>query len=479
MRYYLAHRIMRFFLPALLLLFFCHQAAGQVRDSFQVAATPVPLAQKVVVRKIIVDGTARTRRQILLREMSFQEGDRLASDSLSQYKVQNQLRLYNTTLFTEVNLDFIPIDSGSVDCHIEVKERWYIWPEVSFQLADRNFNVWWTEQHRDLHRANIGLTLKDRNFRGNMETLSGTVQLGYTQKFSINYSRPYFDKQQKQGFGFSVNYANSQEMSYATDSNKLLFAKERDHFINRQFDAALIYTYRAGYATRHLVQIAYRDYTIADTVVRLNPEYYANGSRFLRMMELSYRFDVNKVDNWNYPMKGYKIVSYTSARIGLEGMKFQAYSTLEAALFKNPLPKWYVSSIFRGRLTLPYDQPYAFQSGLGTKTDYLRGYEYYVIDGSQYGLVRFDLKRELLNKVFKKVSVRYLPGIPLRIYPKLFADVGYISNRYPGNSFLNNRALFSGGAGVDIITAYDFKIRLEYAWNHLGQNGLFLHFNSE
>jgi len=469
--------------PFLLCLFslclFTSVSYGQVAGTVLPEGDTIALAKRVRVNKIIVAGTARTRRQILLRELSFKEGDLVGSDSLLYLRTLNKDRLYNTTLFTEVSLRFIPVDSTKIDLLISVKERWYIWPEVSFQLADRNFNVWWTEQHRDLHRANIGLTLKDRNFRGNMESLGGTVQLGYTQKFSIDYSRPYFDKAQKQGFGFSVSLAKSQEMAYITDSNKLLFVRDRDHYINRQFDAAVIYTIRPGYATRHLFQLAYRDYEVADTVVQLNPDYYENGSRYLRMLEVSYRFDINKVDNWNYSLRGYKLVSYTSARIGFEGARFQAYTTMEAGYFQHPAPKWFLSYIFRGRLTLPEDQPYSFRTALGTKSDYLRGYEYYVVDGSQYGLLRVDLKRELLNKVFRKVSVRYLPGIPLRIYPKIFADLGYVTNRYPGNSFLNDRLLYSGGIGVDILTAYDFKIRLEYTWNHLGQNGLFLHFNSE
>lgn len=466
-------------LCAFLWCFFSHLTYGRTVDHVLPQTDSIRLVPRVTVNKITVEGTARTRKQILLRELSFKEGDQIGSDSLPYLKTLNKDRLYNTTLFTEVSLQFIPVDSATVNLVISVKERWYIWPEVSFQLADRNFNVWWTEQNRDLHRANIGLTIKDRNFRGNMESLGATVQLGYTQKFSLEYSRPYFDKAQKQGFGFSVSLAKAQEMSYTTDSNKLRFVKDQDHYINRQFDAAVIYTIRPGYATRHLFQLAYRDYEVADTVVRLNPDYYENASRYLRLIELSYRFEINKVDNWNYSLRGYKLISYNSARIGLEGARFQAYSMLEAGYFHNPAPKWFLSYIFRGRLTFPQDQPYSFRTALGTKSDYVRGYEYYVVDGSQYGLLRVDVKRELLNKVFRKVSVRYLPGIPLRIYPKIFADFGYVTNRYPGNSFLNDRLLYSGGIGVDILTAYDFKIRLEYTWNHLGQNGLFLHFNSE
>lgn len=127
----------------------------------------------------------------------------------------------------------------------------------------------------------------------------------------------------------------------------------------------------------------------------------------------------------------------------------------------------------------PAKQPYYFQGGLGTSTDYVRGYEYYVIDGSQYGVVRLDLKREVFNKIFKGIPIEYFTSFPLRIYPKIFADFGYINGSFSNNSYLNNRLLYSGGIGVDIVTFYEIKIRIEYAINHLGQNGLYLHFNSE
>ena len=126
----------------------------------------------------------------------------------------------------------------------------------------------------------------------------------------------------------------------------------------------------------------------------------------------------------------------------------------------------------------PQAQPYYFTGGLGTQTDYIRGYEYYAIDGSNYGLLRVDLKREIFNNTYS-FPVKYFTAIPLRIYPKIFADAGYVGNLYPGNSFLNNRLLYSAGVGLDVVTLYDIKARFEVAWNHLGQNGLYLHFNSE
>jgi len=109
------------------------------------------------LRTIHVIGTQRTRQGILLRELSVHEGDNIPADSLDYIVQQNKLRLLNIALFTDVNVHTETLNEDSIDLYVIVKERWYIWPQVSFQLADRNFNVWWKEQHHDLGRANLAL----------------------------------------------------------------------------------------------------------------------------------------------------------------------------------------------------------------------------------------------------------------------------------------------------------------------------------
>jgi hypothetical protein len=160
-------------------------------------------------------------------------------------------------------------------------------------------------------------------------------------------------------------------------------------------------------------------------------------------------------------------------------MTFQNFANIEAGKFYSMGDKWYSSNIIRARLMVPQKQPYAFRGALGIEPDYVRGYEYYVVDGSQFGLLRNSLKYELVNTTIRNIPIKYLPVLPIRLYPKIFTDFGYVVNKTPGNSFLNNRLLYSAGFGLDIVSAYDFKLRLEYTWNHLGEKGLFLHINSE
>lgn len=433
----------------------------------------------VLISEINLYGNNKTRAGIILRELSVAPGSRVAADSMTALVTQNRLRLMTVGLFTDIDIRIDTISAAEVRWNIYLKERWYLIPEVSVQLADRNFNVWWKEQGRDIRRTILGVTLRHKNFRGALENLSLTAQVGYTKKFYIDYLKPYIDKKQRHGLGFSLGLSESQETFFATDSNKLRFVRSGSHYIIRQYEAAVAYTYRPAYAGRHLVRLGYKHLIAADTILELNPEYFAGGSRDLKHIELTYRYELNRTDNWNYPLKGVKLIGQVFNRIGIEGMHYQLLAGLEAADHRHLGGNWYTAAVFRGRIALPERQPYVLRAALGTRYEYVRGYEYYVIDGSQFGVGRMNLKYELLNKTVRNIPLKYLPAIPIRIYPKLFADAGYVKNELAGNSFLNNKWLYAGGAGIDIFTAYDMKIRLEYALNHLGQKGLFLHFSSE
>lgn len=435
--------------------------------------------EKQTIRLINIDGNKRTRRSIILREMSVAEGDKVSKQKMEETAELNRKRLMNLALFSEAIVRTIPVNDTVVDWYITVRELWPILPEMTLKLADRNFNVWWNEQNRDIRRANLGITLKHRNFRGNREELSATVQVGYTQKFGLEYFRPFIDKKQQNGLGASFFISQNEETFYKTDSNKLRFVKLPGKYIIRQFEAAAQYVHRPGYANRHTIETRYRDFKVDDTIVKLNKDYYKDGSKNLQLLEFTYRYDLNEVDNWNYPLNGLKIVGYAIVRAGIKGFDFQSMINAEVGYFKRLGRKWLLAEVLRGRLTVPDEQPYTFRYAMGNSSEYVRGYEYYVIDGAQYGLLRSNLKYELLNTAIRNFPIKFLAVIPIRVYPKVFVDVGYVSNRFSGNSFLNNRGLVGYGVGIDVISIYDFKFRLEYAWNHMGEKGLFLHLNSE
>ena len=441
-----------------------------------------------ILKKIMIFGKRKTKDNIILRELNVKEGDCISGLTSKDDRENNLLaiadfnrkRLMSLKLFNDVTITWSESADGGYWMNIYVIDRFPIIPDVNFEFADRNFNVWWTEQHHDLSRLNLGLTLNDNNFRGNHESISVTGQVGYTQKVGISYARPFVDKDQKHGFGVSFFGLQNREIAYKTENNKLLFLRSNNFFMQRRFDASAWYTYRPKYATTHVFQLAFHHYWISDTIAQLNPDYLGNGHTEENILEFKYRFEYNAVDNWEYPLTGHRFIGEFDNNWAMENNTFQTALNLHFDQYFRLLPKWYLAVILRSRVSFSQSQPYIFRHNLGYDFDYIRGYEYYVIDGSAFALGRLDFKRELLNMKIR-LPVRYFEVIPIRIYAKAFGDLGTGNNKYAylDDDHLNNRALYSCGLGIDVITLYDIKVRIEYTINHLNEKGLYLHRNGE
>ncbi len=107
----------------------------------------------------------------------------------------------------------------------------------------------------------------------------------------------------------------------------------------------------------------------------------------------------------------------------------------------------------------------------------MQGYEYYVINGAAGGYAKAIFSREVVNTKFHIASerVKKLNTIPFRLYAKIYGNAGYVFDPQPGDNRLGNQMLYSGGIGLDIVTFYDFIIRLEWSLNQLVQNDLYFY----
>lgn len=139
--------------------------------------------------------------------------------------------------------------------------------------------------------------------------------------------------------------------------------------------------------------------------------------------------------------------------------------------------KYFFNLGVAGSLKLPFDQPYISQQLLGYNDMYMQGYEYFVVDGVAGGYAKATLSKQILNTAIRIPSERFkrLNYIPVRLYAKVYGNAGYVYNRQPGDNLLCNKLLYSGGVGLDLLTFYDFIIKVEWSFNQLGQNGLYLH----
>jgi outer membrane protein assembly factor BamA len=151
------------------------------------------LGQNIAVDTIIFKGNERTKLSILRRELDFFERDSLQVSELPNRIEFNRRKLMNTNLFIWVKSDYHQLPDGRISILYEFLEQWYVLAYPLFQLADRNFNDWWS-RGKDFDRAIYGLNFRHNNFMGRNEKVIINTETGFNNKYEFVYQNPYLDR---------------------------------------------------------------------------------------------------------------------------------------------------------------------------------------------------------------------------------------------------------------------------------------------
>jgi hypothetical protein len=461
--------------------------AAKEQNRQKIALMP-PDAQ-LQVAPVTITGNKITKAYIIMRELPFRPGEHIVVSQLEQLLDAARENVMNTQVFLEVVPTIEAWDATTIHIKIDVKERWYIFPLPYFKLIDRNPNQWLVEQNASLDRVNYGLKFMWENVSGRRDKLNINIINGYTRQFGLYYEQPYADKKLEQGFLGGMYFAQSRQMSFATDSNKQVFYpaanNQMNDFVRSTFRAEAGYSIRKGISHRHAWRLAYVSERIPDTVNRIiesNAQkgylpYFNNNATHQRFAELQYTYQYFKVNNIPYPWRGTAFSGMFLQRgLGMPGMNLWQVQGKLGRYF--PIGEHTsVALMGLGMLKLPFRQPQYNLQALGYLDFYMRGLEYYVIDGVMAGIAKATLRREILElrvpTLFLK-SEKYRK-IPFKIIAKIYGDAGGVHTPYFNNSILANRLLYTWGGGIDVLSYYDFVARFEYSFNQLGEKGLFLH----
>lgn len=443
---------------SLMLLFVSKVTYGQIY-----VVAPIVLLQEEKVR---------TQKDIILRELSFQEGDRLAVHDWDSLMDWNEKRVFNLQLFNSCTIQY-HFSNDSVWVQIAVSERFPVWVDPKFTLGDRNFNVWAKEHKYDFKRVNVGFRLAHLNIGGRRIQSAITLQAGYTQKYGLELAVPFLDAAKKHGLSWNAFYTSNKEVAVNTRDNKLFFHTDFGEAQYKEWSSEVVYSYRPNYAWQYKGGLKYIHHQVDDAVRRLNPAYLGRNRSKLDLLQASLRVEYNGVDNWNYPLIGQRTILQARFSHALQDPFHFAALHAQYDKYFSLSKRFYLATDIKAKWTYQNQYTYLYNRNLGYDNDYIRGYEYYVIDGHFMAFMRVDLKYELYNAQLK-LPIKYLETFPIRLYPKLFADIGYSANRWNPTG-LNHRAIYAVGLGIDIVTLYDIKVRLEFAYNHLKQYDLYLH----
>ena len=443
-------------------------------------------SSKVVIRNIFITGNKKTREYIIRREISFAEGKTVEIYNLIPLIERARENIYNTQLFLEVKPQIKNWVDGAVDVYFELRERWYLFPLPYFKLVDRNLNQWIDEQKASLQRVNYGLKFGWNNVSGRNDKLRVYLVAGYTRQYSFNYEQPFADKKLKHGFSLGFSFNQNRQVNHLTEFNKQVFfpAENKNNelgIIKQQLRADIGYSYRPDIYQKHYVRLAYVNEKINDTIVKLNPNYFFDGRNKQSYPELSYSYTYANVDSITYPLRGI-ITGFSVSQKGLglsRGMNLWEFDA-NVSKYITVGAKNHFSIQVLGKLKLPFNQPYYNLRAIGYSVFFMRGLENYVVDGVASIISKFTYRHKIFQtsiptSIHKNGSYY---RIPFKVYFKTYGDVGYSYLRNPVNTLLNNKMIYTGGFGLDIITFYDFQLKLEFSFNQLGQNGLFLHTQS-
>ncbi len=440
----------------------------------------------VIIASVELTGNKKTLNYIIYRELLFAAGDTLPVNELDLRVRQSRLNLLNTSLFNFVTIDTafhaVPGSPVWVDVKISVLERWYIWTVPIVKITDRNLNAWW--QSRDFTRINYGLDVKWYNFTGRMDEMDANIQLGKNRQFILAYHNPYIDRNKRLGLGFEAGFRKNRETGYITENDKLVFAFVPAGLSTEKYFAANS-SWRNNIFTTHELAIGWRDLAFSDSLLVLNPDYSFAGETAVQYLYLSYKLKIDHRDIKYYPLKGW----YADLELNKTGLGSAFGETVDQAWAKTTLrffaqhaARWYSGISFIGKVSSGAWQPYFLMQGLGYNRDYVRGYEYNVIDGKHYIVVRSNVKFALVPEHTRNIGFIPAPKfgrIHYALYLTAFADAAYVwQPQWIGlnNNLLPRTFLAGAGLGADLVTYYDKVVRIEYALNRSGESGIFIHF---
>jgi outer membrane protein assembly factor BamA len=444
------------------------------------------LSDSLKVQQINIEGNHITSKKVIYRELVFKINSIVARKDIESIKETSINNLTKTSLFNFIDVFTTEIISGVLTVEVKLTERWFIWPTGYLNQTDRNFNEWW--RHKDLNELEYGIGVKVNNFRGMGETLEMKYHIGSINRYDFEYDGIHLDKSEHHYLSLHSAYIALGNVPWAIESNQQVILKSGSKLLNSGV-VEIKYTYRREYFNFHTISIGFSDNRAADTILKLNPYFFGFNNQRQRYFELGYEFSRDTRDSHFYPKTGYLIVAGITKK-GL-GILPSEYNSIDISMslfeYRKLINRVYIASGFMFTSTSNNDKVFYSQVGLGY-LQYLRGYEYYVVNGDKTLLFKTLLNYELLPK--KVLNLKFWPfrkayqfnKIPIEIYTNLFFDAGYVYDKTDVyrqyNNTLVNKLISSAGAGVDFITYYDKILRFDYAFTSIGGHGLFIHWKA-
>ncbi len=347
-----------------------------------------------------------------------------------------------------------------------------------FEHADRNVSSFL--ENGDWSRIRYGVFLNNINFLGRRKSLKIRVKVGYQNVLNLAYQSTQYKT--NFGWGLGADYINQDQLQVLTEENKPVYYTNPDGYALQKAIGKANINYRHHLYHRHQLTLSYNRINVADSVLIYNPNYLYNGQNSNEYLELAYTYFKDRRDSKIYPLTGHFWgfdLSTLGSNIWEKGMNY-LFAGIHGELYRPIGGRFNAGTNWDGYWSSNKNVPYFVNFGLGY-SDFINGYEYYVIEGSTYFTSQNRLMFNLLPT--KTTDIKWIPWsqfskIHYAFYLKTFFDFGYIySDKPQPTNNLTNTMIGSVGVGIDLVTYYDRVLGFTYSVNSQGVSGFYVHVN--
>lgn len=425
------------------------------------------------VKKITFSGNKKTKNKIVRLLITVEEGDTLTQESLEKQLEISKNNLYNTALFTKVSTTYSQ-DSGFYFIDFQLAERWYFFPIAYAAIENRTFGEWW--QDKDFRKLSLGGGFSWDNFTGRYDRLYFYAQDGYTRNIDTYFYRPFALAHSKIDVKLDFKYFANKETPYQTENAELKYLRLENDYIRIAYFTGLNFIRRFTARKKLSFRTEFQHFQISDSLRLLRPDYFSNHGNLQEYPQLSLGFVNDQRDVAAYPLEGFKYWLSLASVNPLSSFGSLRFSGGINQFF--PLNKHFNLSYAYYLDAIAGNQLSYHEKIFHGYTLYVRGYQNYVITSTLSQVLKTEMKFAIIPRKIihlKKIKFKQFKDSPLGLYATAFVDAGYVDDFTKNNqdNLLKNKLLSGYGVGLNFYFIYDTLLRVEYAWNNLGQSGIF------
>ena len=267
-----------------------------------------------------------------------------------------------------------------------------------------------------------------------------------------------------------------------TEENKPLFRQlDDERILLQRFRTSFGLKHRPDIFNFHDFKIEYHHNQIDEFVAKeLNPDYFLEGKTEFRYFAIKYDYVHDRRVFNLYPQGGFLLfLNVTKEGLGIHNDFNNLSISAGFEKYFSFGENWIWGGRIKAKTNVIRNQvAFANNTGLGYGNNIVRGYELYVVDGTDYALLKSSIRFKIFekNKDWGKYMVlRQFKKMNIRWFLRANLDFGYVNEpTYVDTNTLNNRLLIGYGPAMDILLYHTYILSLEYSFNHLGESGLYI-----